>query len=721
MKWAPRDAVVFCILLGSICPACMATDPELASQNTAAGHILAEQTTTDLFNALDRARPDLGSVAVAWKRNDQALAKRELAQYFRKRTSVGWKTQAEAIPQQSPQSRAVADGAVEGRLQGGLVPLVYSFPDGKIDWHFNATDHKPGEAHNDEWQWQLNRMSFWADLAVAYRVTGDERYAEAFVEELRSWIVQCPVPDHTDNGSGSSWRTIEAGIRSGGSWIDAFYAFRNSPAMSDEDLLTLVHSLLDHARYLRSHHTRLNWLTLELSGLYAVGAVFPEFKDAGEWRSYAGTTLAEEGRKQFLPDGAQAELSTGYQNVAIDSILNIAEIARFTGTAKELPVDFFAPLEKAYEWQVKIVAPDRYLPKVNDSWPAYLPAILKKAVLYFPSDPEFQWFVSKGRAGAPPPATSVFLNRSGLAAMRSSWNTDANYLLFRVGPLGMGHQHQDSLGVNVWAYGRELIFNGGGGSYEKSKWRQWAVSAFAHNTVVVDDMAQTRTTSQDDPFHDPDMISQGPIDAHWQTNPAFDFASGVYAEGYGPSHKKIASQQRNVLFLKPDLYVVADRVKPNDALPHRFQARWQILTTHSRKDPSTQSLVTEDAGLSNISVVPLLVDGLRVESVSGQEEPEILGWNVRKDAVPQLVPATTLLQTVTGSGPHLLLTLLIPLRPGEANPITRVEPGKDGVSATAIFTDGRRLLISCPGPRGISAQETLLNGKAGRSATGGKL
>ena len=87
----------------------------------------------------------------------------------------------------------------------------------------------------------------------------------------------------------------------------------------------------------------------------------------------AATTLAEEGRKQFLPDGAQVELSTGYQNVALESILYIAEIARWTGNAAELPPDYFAPLEKAYEWQMDIVAPDMYLPKINDSWPAYLP------------------------------------------------------------------------------------------------------------------------------------------------------------------------------------------------------------------------------------------------------------------------------------------------------------------------------------------------------------
>jgi hypothetical protein len=478
--------------------------------------------------------------------------------------------------------------------------------------------------------------------------------------------------------------------------------------------------LLLKVGYLRNHHTGFNWLTMEMSGLYAVGAEFPEFREVAEWRSYAANTLAAEAHKQFLPDGAQMELSTGYQNVALDNFLHVAEIAQWTGNAAELPLGYVAPLEKAYEWQVDIVAPGGYLPKINDSWPTYLPGVLKKAAINFPNRSEFQWFASNGREGAPPPFTSVFLDRSGLAAMRSGWDADANYLLFRVGPLGMGHQHQDSLGVNVWAYGRELIFNGGGGTYEKSKWRQWAISAFAHNTVVVDDMAQTRPMSLDDSLHDPNMVSQGPIDAHWQTNAVFDFASGVYAQGYGPEHRLIASQQRDVLFLKPNAYVVADRLHPNDSRPHRYQARWQILTTQSRIEPSTQILVTEDRGMANIAVVPLLVDSLRINSVSGQEVPEILGWNFHTGAGPELVPATTLLHTLTGSGPQLILTLLVPLRPGEANPIARVEPGRDGVSATAIFTDGRRLLISCPGSLGISARETLPNGKAGRSVTGGK-
>jgi hypothetical protein len=708
-------------MIASICPACLATaQRSVEHEAQQASDILTAQAQIDVFSALDLTRPELTPVAAALKRKDTALAQRELAEYFRYRTSVGWNTETAQTPTLSPESRAIADAAVKGKLQGGMVPLVYSFPNGKIDWHFNATYHVPGQSPNEEWQWQLNRMSSWIDLAVAYRATGNESYAEAFVQELRSWVAQCPVPDHVDNVPGSAWRTIEAGIRAGNAWMNAFYAFRRSPAMSDADILLLVHAFLDHGRYLRNNHSRLNWLTMEMNGLYAVGVEFPEFREAADWRSYAANTMAVEARKQFLPDGAQMELSTLYQNAVLDNILHIAEMAQWTGNSGELPSGYVAPLEKAYEWQVDIAAPNKFLPKINDSGQTYLPTVFKKAVTFFPTQPEFEWFASNGQKGAPPPFTSVFVDRSGLAAMRSGWDAEANYLLFRVGPLGMGHQHQDSLGVNVWAYGRELIFNGGGGSYENSKWRQWAISAFGHNTVTVDDLAQTRPVSQVDPFHDPNIVSQGPIDAHWQTNAAFDFASAIYAQGYGPEHRLLAAQQRDVLFLKPNIYVVADRLRPNDSRPHRYQARWQILTTQSRIEPSSQVLVTEDRSMANIAVVPLLVDNLQVNSASGQEMPEILGWNVRKDVSPELVPATTLLHTLTRSGPQLILTLLVPLRPGETNPIARVEPGKDGVSATAIFSDGRRLLISCPGSLGISARETLPNGKGGRSVTGGK-
>ena len=108
---------------------------------------------------------------------------------------------------------------------------------------------------------------------------------------------------------------------------------------------------------------------MEMSGLYSVGALFPEFKDAADWRSFAAGKLAEEARTQFLPDGAQDELSTEYQNVALGNILKIAQVARWTGRLAELPAGYTAPLEKGYEYQLDIMAPDHFNPKWNNGLP----------------------------------------------------------------------------------------------------------------------------------------------------------------------------------------------------------------------------------------------------------------------------------------------------------------------------------------------------------------
>lgn len=71
--------------------------------------------------------------------------------------------------------------------------------------------------------------------------------------------------------------------------------------------------------------------------------------------------------------------------------------------------------------------------------------------------------------------------------MRSNWPRDANYLLFRASPLVTGHHEQEALDVQIWAHGREIMSNGGGGFYEKSKWRIYGTSAYSHSTVIVDE------------------------------------------------------------------------------------------------------------------------------------------------------------------------------------------------------------------------------------------
>ncbi len=672
-----------------------------------------EPTTTSLerlLQALNLDFPGLEKVKEASAQRDSSRAMQELGAYFRGRPSPLWRTDGKK-EKASPQNLQVAEGATEGRVVGGLVAVEHSFPGGDIDWMFNATENRSDMAYNQEWQLQLNRMHFWTDLRKAYLDTGDEKYARAFASQLRDWVHDCPVPAQVKNHAPSTWRTIEAGIRMANSWPDAFYSFRHAPSFDDETLVAMLGSFLDHARYLRANPTTGNWLAIEMAGLYTVGALFPEFSESGDWRNFGSSTLGTEVQRQFLPDGGQIELTPGYHNATMDSVLVILEAARITGRESELPATYRPALERAFDFNLSLMTPDRNLPRFNDSWPVSADIIFRKAVRFFPERKDFAWALNPGGQEPPPKVISCFLNWSGYVVMRSGWSPVSNYLVFDVGPLGFAHVHQDKLNVVLWAYGREILLDSGGASYERSKWRDWSLATASHNCVLVDGLGQNAAYpgNMSSRYTDPNCVSQKPIEAGWLSSPEFDYAWGRYEAGWGPHREKICTHQRQVLFLKPDLFLVADHLLPVDQKEHSYDARWHLLTTQTLRKENG-GVVTTDPNAPNLMVLPLLSDGLKVEVASAREDPEILGWNTRKDRIPPLVPATTIQHLRQGTGPQQFLTLLLPLKTGQTNPVARVTGGSEPV---LHFADGRQITVSLRD--GLRILEKLADGQAGRS------
>ncbi len=692
--------------------------PVVASSPAAApAKRAATQDESVLFNALDLTRPELAAVAAAVNAGDYDAASHAWAVYLRERKNLYWGGKNPVVPKKY--NVKAADNAVNGKVQGGMVQYTYAFPDGKIDWLYNATKDNPGQSFNHEWQWQLNRMSFWNDMANAYYFTKDERYPKAFAQQLHSWMEQCPVPAKAKNGPFDAWRTIEAGIRMLGSFPYTFFLMLPSPSLTDADIVAFTRSVYDHSHYLRTNETSGNWLLMEMNGLCTAGCYFPEFRDAADWRAHAFERMAAEAKRQLLPDGAQYELSTGYHpDVVISNFIGIRETAINTGHDNEVPASYLASIEKAYEWTMYLTTPNRNRPKKNDSWPGDVRPLMRKAFSLYPQREDFHWFATDGKEGHAPEKTSIFLDWSGQVVQRSGWEEDANYLIFNVAPLGYGHWHQDKLNVCIWSHGRELLYDNGGSSYANDKWRSWSVNTFSHNCILVDGLGQNRGAS--DPKlsrdRDPNFVSQAPIQANWQSTPVYDFATGTYDDPYGPQKTRIAAQQRSVLFIKPDLYIVADRMTPVDAEPHTYQARWQLLSTETAQDPKTAAVTTVDAGQPNLAVVPLITSGLEVRSASAQETPEILGWNCRKDMSPQNLPATTVLHTKYAAGPQQFLTLLLPLKADEKNPVAAVEAQAKYVAVR--FADGRRFRISTAENGAIKVREVTKKGKVIREING---
>ena len=614
-------------------------------------------TDEELLAALNTDYAGLEPVRRAVDADDTAAAKAALAAYLRARSAVPWWFNPRDIDRDISHNAERADDAARGRV---LVSYIWhEFPDAKIDWFYNPTIERDDLPRNHEWLWQLGRMSFWNDLGRAYWATGDEKYAQAFVEQLRGWTRQCPRTRDSGNYAGSAWRTIECGIRMGGSWPEAYHRFLTSPSFTDDDIVLYVKSCLEQALHLRERPTSGNWLTMEMSGLYAVGALFPELKQADEFRTYAVRRIHDELATQFIPDGAQVELTPGYHQVALSNILKIAELARMVGRTDDLPADFVAMTERAFDFNLRLMTPDRNLPRFNDSWDVNVPRTMQQAARLFPAREDFAWAARDDGGSGAPESTSHVLPYAGYAAMRSGWERDANYLAFDFGTLGYGHVHQDKLNIVLWAYGRPILFDGGGGNYEDSPYRRYDVDTFAHNTGLVDGLPQRRPTN--DRWAN---VSREPLDARWESTPEYDFAAGVYDEGYGDVDDRPATHVRRVLFVKPDLFVVSDTFTPNDAESHTYQIRWHADSTSwvAAEQAGVRIHRTNDDGLPNLAILALDADGLDIANHSAVTEPEALGWWVARDGNHKAT--TTAVHARHGRGRHTFLTILHPMPQG---------------------------------------------------------
>ena len=643
-------------------------------------------TEEEFFDTLDYGFPGLEEAGNAWAKKNLDETRKLTADYFRNRTSVPWRFDPHKINRKISHNKEAADRTVAGGMRE--VCVDYTFPNGDIDWLYNHTIVDPNLPNNNEWQWQLNRMNFWTNLGRTYWATQDEKYAQTFVKHLRSWTRQCLEPIDSGNYARSSWRTIECGIRMLGSWPTAYHYFLHSPSFTDADLILFLRSSLEQMRHLRKYPTAGNWLTMEMNGVYTFASLFPEFKEAKEARLDAMNHIYNSMKEQFLPDGAQFELTPGYHQVALGNILAIADSALRTKHLDELPADFVAFLEKAFEYNIKMATPNRDMPRYNDSWRVNVVSHSRRALSYFPENTTFRWFATEGKEGTEPAYKSCFLPWAGFTAMRSGWSRGANFVSFDVGPLGNAHVHQDKLSLSIWGGDQELLFDDGGGCYESSPFRSYATSAYGHNTVLVDGKGQMR-----DPRDPKNKIVSEPIDAHWISTDEYDYARGTYDQGFGKADAQIATQTRQVLFLKPNIVLVADTLEPNDDASHAYQARWHVNCTQlTEVIAGHPALVTTLENKKNLVLVPLLTDGLESRWVSKQEKPELLGWYVIKDAGPYQ-PAATVCHAINGSGVRRFLTMFIIQKPGEGTNVKSVRQLSEN-SAEVAFADGRVITVA---------------------------
>lgn len=636
----------------------------------------AALTDDQLFSSLDLTRPGLESVAAALAHHDAAAAKHALAEYYRHRTTPRYYIVLgeKANPKPAHPDTAFGDRAL--RHEFNSIGYPYTFGP-TIDWHFDLTAAPESKyAPNNEWTWQLNRHAEWLGLSRAYRDTGDEKYAREFVAQMTGWAAACPMPDNAANVPRSAWRTIETGIRAAQVWPELWYRFVPSPSMTDDALITFLKAYIDHARHLMAYHTTGNWLAMEGNGLFYVGVLFPEFKDAPAWRDTAAGWIYREMNNQVYPDGVQIELSSGYHHVSLNNFLGVYKIAKLNDVP--LPADFLQRLEKMYDFDVYGADPERMLPGVQDGNYLRVQSPLTEAATLFPDRQDFLWYATNGQKGHPPAETSHAFPYAGDYVMRSGWDPHARWLWFDGGPFGYGHQHEDKLEIIVSAYGKRFLVDPGSFTYEHSKWRSYFIDSPSHNVVLVDGEPQRRRGRPREEY-----VVKEPLPHVWISKPQYDYVEAAFDEDFGGAVKRTVTHTRAVLFIKPDLWVMLDTLTSKDGKPHTYDALFHF---DDKVSANGIRLETQDEGEPNLAIVPRADPGLTVKIVEGQEDP-VQGWLPK--GMSNVRPAPVGIYEERAATTHILY-VLAPSPKGSKDPVKSVEPlGKDPMAARITLTNGK--------------------------------
>jgi len=371
-----------------------------------------------------------------------------------------------------------ADRICEGKFDLlGFTHLNFGNP---IDWHFEPISGKrtplvhwsrldyldAGVAGDKKIVWELNRQQYFLTLGQAYWLSGEEQYARAFVDHLDAWM------DANPPKLGINWASsLEVAFRSM-SWLWAFHFFKLSPSLSAEVFQRALKFLYLNARHLESYLSTYfspnTHLTGEALGLFYLGTLLPEFKEAKRWRDLGSSILIEQLPIHVRPDGVYFEQSSYYHRYTSDFYIHFLLLSRANNFP--LPGQVEESLVSLLDHLMYITRPDGTTPLFGDDDGGRLAMLDVRAandfrgtvaigaVLFDRGDYKF---VAEGAAeealwltgveglhgfdsivATQPAETSKVFPEGGYFVMRDGWTRESNYLLSTAGhtdrwPAGM--------------------------------------------------------------------------------------------------------------------------------------------------------------------------------------------------------------------------------------------------------------------------------------------
>ena len=581
----------------------------------------------------------------------------------------------------------------------GFTGLQFGCP---INWHLEPVSGRsapvthwsqvayldPQVAGDKKITWELNRHQFFVTLGQAYCLTGDERYTEAFMAQVWSWM------DANPPKQGIAWASsLELALRVI-SWVWALHLFASSSRVSVPVVQRMLKFLIAQGRHIEtylSHYFSPNThLTGEALGLVYLGSALPELQIAEKWKSLGLKILLQQLPKHVHKDGVYFEQSTYYHRYTTDIYLHLYLLAKVQGIL--LPAVVKDRLMLLLEHLMWITRPDGTSPYVGDddggilvpfgirSRNDFRATLALGATLfrqptwkYVAGDEchELLWML--GARGLNtydslddelPRETTKSFEEGGYFVLRNGWSPKASYVMVDCGPHGAmncGHAHADALSFEYSSGGTSWIVDPGTYTYTGNvEQRNHFRSTLAHNTITVDDLSQS--------------IPSGPFS--WSTigssqgGSLTQTAQWVRFTGQHDGYRRLAdpvTHIRTLGFMKTDsrepgvgsYVVIHDRLVAAET--HHYASRLHFSPACRAIQGTAGAVVSTETGQELLVVTVVwdsrgLVTTVRTKIESGEVSP---CYGLRLDA-PVFVSAWEATGACSGT------TVLVPL--GEMEP-----------------------------------------------------
>jgi hypothetical protein len=544
-------------------------------------------------------------------------------------------------------------------------------------------------------------------LAQAYALTGDERYAARSLSALEEWGT-AGAADAGFDLLARCWSLV---------------LLRSSSALTTLRLCDAIEALRQRAVGLSADDARLSapatTVIVNALALFYVATLLPELRESSRWRDLAVRVLVAECERQVHADGVHFEQSTSFQFYAVDVYLHFLLLAERNRV--EVPSVVGERLQRMLEFILAIRTPDGTVPSIGDSDGGTLLPLMSRpaldargrfavaATLFGRSDfawaagsatPEIAWLMGASglrafdalRPSTPTASASRAFPAGGYAIMRSGWDRGAHHMLVDVGPLGCpvsgAHGHADLLSIQCSIFGDPVVVDPGTHCYGDSRWRDFFRSTAAHSTVVVDGLSQVEPSGVFGWNRRPRVRLR-----EWHSTADVDFLDAEH-DGYATLRQPV-THRRRVIFIKPSdaaqggpsYWIMVDDLSGSGR--HDVELRFQLTGETVTLGPHPWARAKTARGHC-LWISPFPSAPAQPAVKCGEPAP-ICGWIAPE--FTRLSPAPMLIYSFAVALPWRIVTLLLPDRQGLMTP-PGVRPIYDtgGLPHGFVFERPRRLV-----------------------------